>query len=99
MPLSEIMQIATFYKTFSLTPKGRHEVHVCMGLSCHLRGAQDLLDTVAAIDRNQAGRDDSGFKVQPGVRATAWAAVASGPEIVIDGNHHGRIAPEMWKTY
>ena len=37
VPLSRIMQIATFYKTFSLVPKGRHEVHVCTGSACHKR--------------------------------------------------------------
>lgn len=36
VPLSRVMQIASFYKTFSLTPKGRHEVHVCTGTSCHV---------------------------------------------------------------
>lgn len=38
VPLSRVIQIASFYKTFRLTPKGRHEIHVCNGTSCHLRG-------------------------------------------------------------
>ena len=40
IPFSRVLRIATLYKTFSLTPKGRHEVHVCTGISCHLRGAK-----------------------------------------------------------
>ena len=42
VPFAKVMQIASFYKTFSLTPKGRHEVHVCTGMTCHLRGAAKL---------------------------------------------------------
>ena len=42
VPFSKVMQIASFYKAFSLTPKGRHEVHVCTGMTCHLRGAAKL---------------------------------------------------------
>jgi NADH-quinone oxidoreductase subunit E len=39
VPFSQVMQIASFYKTFSLTPKGRHEVHVCTGMTCHPKAA------------------------------------------------------------
>ena len=39
VPLTRIQHIATFYKAFSLVPKGRHEIHVCMGTACHVRGA------------------------------------------------------------
>ena len=46
VPMSRIQHIATFYKAFSLVPKGRHEVHVCTGTACHVRGAQRVLDAV-----------------------------------------------------
>jgi len=39
VPLTRILHIATFYKAFSLVPKGRHEVHICVGTACHVRGA------------------------------------------------------------
>ena len=35
-----------YYKAFSLVPKGRHKVHICMGTACHVRGATRVLDTV-----------------------------------------------------
>ena len=44
VPMSRIRHIATFYKAFSLVPRGRHEVHVCMGTACHVRGSRLLLD-------------------------------------------------------
>jgi NADH-quinone oxidoreductase subunit E len=46
VPLTRIQHIATFYKAFSLVPKGRHEIHICMGTACHVRGATRVLDTV-----------------------------------------------------
>ena len=42
VPMSQIQHITTFYKSFSLVPRGRHEVHVCMGTACHVRGAQRI---------------------------------------------------------
>ena len=46
VPLTRIQHIATFYKAFSLVPKGRHEIHICVGTACHVRGATRILDTV-----------------------------------------------------
>ncbi|OQW98116.1 MAG: NAD(P)H-dependent oxidoreductase subunit E, partial [Desulfobacteraceae bacterium A6] len=39
VPFTRIQHIATFYKAFSLVPKGRHGIHICMGTACHVRGA------------------------------------------------------------
>jgi len=47
VPLPRIYQIATFYKAFSLTNRGRHLVTVCMGTACHVRGATTLLDRIS----------------------------------------------------
>src|SRR5512139_507596 len=46
VPLNRVQHIITFYKAFSLVPKGRHEIHVCTVTACHVRGAQRLLDSV-----------------------------------------------------
>ena len=39
VPISRVYEVVTFYKAFSLVPKGRHEINVCMGTACHVRGA------------------------------------------------------------
>ena len=62
MPLSRIQHIATFYKAFSLVPKGRHEVHVCMGTACHVRGAPRVLDTVQDLTGIKPGETDVDLK-------------------------------------
>ncbi|MDH5715543.1 MAG: NAD(P)H-dependent oxidoreductase subunit E, partial [Candidatus Aminicenantes bacterium] len=46
VPLNQIQHVATFYKAFSLVPRGRHEIQICMGTACHIRGSPRVLDTV-----------------------------------------------------
>jgi len=47
VPLNHVYNIATFYKHFSVLPKGRHSITVCLGTACHVRGAVRLLDRVS----------------------------------------------------
>lgn len=102
VPLSRVMQIATFYKTFSLTPKGRHEIHVCSGTSCHVRGSQGLLGRVQDLVGIRPGETDADarFSLEKG---NCLGCCTLGPEIVVDGNHHARVAPdkadEVLKNY
>jgi NADH-quinone oxidoreductase subunit E len=93
VPLSRVMQISSFYKTFSLTPKGRHEIHVCNGTSCHLRGADHLLDSVQELIGIRPGEmdADSKFSLETG---NCLGCCTLGPEMIIDGEHHGRISPD-----
>ena len=44
IPLEHILRIATFYKAFSLKPRGKHIITVCTGTACHVKGAQRILD-------------------------------------------------------
>ena len=92
VPFSRVMQIASFYKTFSLKPKGRHEVHVCTGTSCHLRGAAKVLDSVQRLTGIKPGETDgeSRFSLETG---NCLGSCSIGPEIIVDGTHHGRMTP------
>jgi NADH:ubiquinone oxidoreductase subunit E/coenzyme F420-reducing hydrogenase delta subunit len=102
VPLNRVMQIASFYKTFSLTPKGRHEIHVCNGTSCHLRGSERLLESVQALIGIRPGEmdADSRFSLDTG---NCLGCCTLGPEIIVDGQHHGRISParveDLLKNY
>ena len=62
VPLTRIQHIATFYKAFSLVPKGRHEIHLCMGTACHVRGATRVLDTVQDLTGIKPGETDLDLK-------------------------------------
>src|SRR5437879_7709749 len=46
VPLTEVYQVATFYRCFSLVPRGKHVIQVCLGTACHVRGAPRVLDRV-----------------------------------------------------
>ncbi len=93
VPLSEILHIVTFYKTFSLVPTGRHEIHVCTGSSCHVRGAQHILEKVQDLVGIKPGETspDSKFSLQAG---NCLGCCSLGPEMVVDGKHYSRITPD-----
>lgn len=102
VPLSRVMQIASFYKTFSLTPKGRHEVHVCTGTSCHVRGASLLLATLQDLIGIRPGETDASATFSLG-GGNCLGCCTLGPEIVVDGKHYGRLIPakleDVLKSY
>ena len=59
-PLSEIYRIATFYNAFSLEPKGRNIIRICIGTSCYVKGGQRILETAErklGIKVGQATKD------------------------------------------
>ena len=49
LPISEIYGIATFYAQFSLAPKGKYNISVCLGTACYVKGAQALVDKITSI--------------------------------------------------
>jgi NADH-quinone oxidoreductase subunit E len=91
-PFSRVMRIATMYKTFSLTPKGRNEVQVCNGISCHLRGAKRLMAEVERVTGIKAGETDAHWRFS--LQAGACLGTCSiGPEVIVNGTHHARMTP------
>ena len=92
VPMSKIKHITTFYKSFSLVPKGRHEVHVCMGTACHVRGAQRVLDTVQDQTGIKPGETDIDLKFSLET-VNCLGCCALGPVMVVNGEYHGNIAP------
>ncbi len=91
-PMSRIRHIATFYKTFSLAPKGRHEVQVCMGTACHVRGAPRILDTVQDDLGIRPGETDPTLKFSLDT-VNCLGCCALGPVLVVDGRTHGKLSP------
>jgi NADH-quinone oxidoreductase subunit E len=92
VPLNRIQHIATFYKAFSLVPKGRHEIHVCVGTACHVRGAQRVLDRVQDLTGISPGETDLDMKFSLET-VNCLGCCALGPVMVIDGEYHGKMAP------
>ena len=92
VPLNQIQHIATFYKAFSLIPEGHHEIHICNGTSCHVRGSPRVLDKVQDLIGIGPGEIDSELKFSLEA-VTCRGCCASGPVMVIDGKYHGSMDP------
>ena len=92
VPLNRIQHIVTFYKAFSLVPKGRHEVHVCTGTACHVRGAPRLLDSVQDLIGIRPGETDLDLKFTLET-VNCVGCCALGPVMIVDGEYHGKMAP------
>jgi NADH-quinone oxidoreductase subunit E len=90
IPLSRAFSIATFYKAFSLEPRGRHVANVCMGTACHVRGGPRILEKVEQVLGIGAGETtpDHRFSLE---RVNCLGCCALGPVIVVDGEAHGKL--------
>ena len=102
VPLTRIQHIATFYKAFSLVPKGRHEIHICMGTACHVRGATRVLDTVQDLTGIKPGETDVDLKFSLET-VNCLGCCTLGPVMEVDGKTHGNMAPaetaDVLKSY
>jgi NADH-quinone oxidoreductase subunit E len=90
VPLTRIQHIATFYKAFSLVPKGQHEIHICMGTACHVRGAPRILDAVQDFTGIKPGETDLDLKFSLET-VNCLGCCALGPVMEIDGKTHGKM--------
>ncbi len=90
LPKSQIYSAATFYKSFSLEPRGKHKIDICEGTACHIRGASLLMNQVSDELGIKAGATtaDGEFTLES---VHCVGACAMGPVVVIDGTYHGNI--------
>lgn len=91
IPLSQACQVATFYKAFSLQPRGKHLIHVCLGTACHVRGGVRIVEEIGRVIAIKPGEttDDQQFTLET---VNCLGACALGPMLVIDGQYHGKMA-------
>lgn len=102
VPMSRVMHVATFYKAFSLVPKGRHEINICMGTACHVRGAPRVLDVVEKLTGIRPGETDRDMKFSLDT-VNCLGCCALGPVMEVDREQLGKLAPskaaELLKKY
>lgn len=96
VPLSQVYSVATFFKAFSLEPRGRHLVHVCLGTACHVRGAPRVLDKIERDLGIKAGETtrDNRFTVE---RVNCVGACALGPMMIVNGQYSGEMTTDKVK--
>ncbi|MFA5365883.1 MAG: NAD(P)H-dependent oxidoreductase subunit E [Candidatus Bathyarchaeia archaeon] len=90
IPISNVYETATFYKAFSLAPRGKHVIKVCMGTSCKVRGADmiyDRIHRILGIERGETTPDGK-FSLET---VNCVGCCALGPTITIDEEFHGNL--------
>ena len=93
VPLSKVEHIATFYKSLNTIPEGRHQVHVCNGTTCHLRGSGRVIEAVQDLTGIRPGETDAELKFSLDA-VTCMGNCASGPVMTVDGKQVGKMTPD-----
>ena len=90
IPLINVYSVATFYKSFTLKPRGKHLITVCQGTACHVRGTPDVLNEIGKRLKIEVGdtTPDNNFTLET-VRCLGTCAI--GPVITIDGKYYGQM--------
>jgi NADH-quinone oxidoreductase subunit E len=88
IPLSKIFSAATFYNAFSLNPKGKKVIRLCVGTACHIRGAKLLQEQLENLLKIKAGEttDDLEFSIEV---VACVGACAMAPVVIVNDKYHG----------
>ena len=93
LPLSQVFSVATFFQAFSLKPRGRHVVTVCLGTACHVKGGQRLVDKMERDYHLKPGEttEDEKFTLET---VNCLGCCALGPVLVVDGKYNSQVTPD-----
>jgi NADH:ubiquinone oxidoreductase subunit E len=96
IPLSELYGIMSFYSFFSMVPKGKYVIQVCLGTSCYVKGGQKIVDTLNKDFGLETGgiTPDGKFSLQI-VRCIGCCGLS--PMLAINENVHRKIKPSQLK--
>ncbi len=90
VPLARLYHIATFYRSFSLTPRGKFEIQVCIGTACHVKGAPLIVDAFARELKIESGETtDNGLFTLEGVRCLGCCSLA--PVVTIGDDLYSKV--------
>ena len=90
VPIARIYAVATFFKAFSLKPRGENIINVCMGTACHVRGAKQVVDEMERSLGISAGETTKDGKVTLET-VNCLGCCAMGPVAVVNGEYHGEM--------
>jgi NADH-quinone oxidoreductase subunit E len=97
IPLTQVYSVASFFKTFSLKPRGRHLINVCLGTACHVRGAVRVLEEIERRLGIKAGETTKDLKYTLET-VNCVGACALGPIVIIDGKYSGQMKTDKLKN-
>ncbi len=92
MDIREIYGVATFYKSFSLIPKGKHSITLCMGTACHVRGGPKILRELKNLLHIEPGETTPDRKFSLNV-VNCLGVCAIGPVMMVDRKFYGEMNP------
>ena len=93
LPVSEILGVVTFYHYFTMQPRGRHTVNVCLGTACYVRGAKKVMETLTHDLGIKMGETTPDRRFSLTVQR-CFGACGLAPVIMIDKDVHGRVTPK-----
>jgi NADH-quinone oxidoreductase subunit E len=90
LPLIQVYSVASFFKAFSLEPRGKHTIHMCLGTACHVRRAPAVLNELERELGIKSGQttDDMQFTLET---VNCLGACALGPIVVVDEKYYGQM--------
>ena len=96
LPLSRVYGVVTFYSFFTMTPRGKHTVRVCLGTACYVRGGKALAEALQKQFGIKEGETtaDRLFTLES---VRCLGACGLGPVVVVDEDVHGRVKPAKIK--
>ena len=96
LPLSRVYGVVTFYSFFTMTPRGKHTVRVCLGTACYVRGGKTIAKNIEKVLGIKEGEttEDRLFTYES---VRCLGACGLGPVVVIDDEIHGRMKPAKVK--
>jgi NADH-quinone oxidoreductase subunit E/NADP-reducing hydrogenase subunit HndA len=97
VPVAKIFGVVTFYSFFTMTPKGKHPISICMGTACYVRGAEKVLDEFKKELGLQVGQttNDGKFSLSS-LRCVGACGLA--PVVLVGDKTYGRVAPDDVKN-
>lgn len=97
VPVAKIYGVVTFYSFFTMTPKGKHPISICMGTACYVRGAEKVLDEFKKELSLQVGQTSKDGKFSlSSLRCVGACGLA--PVVLIGDKTYGRVAPDDVKN-
>ena len=93
IPMEKVYGVATFYAQFSMSPKGEHEVSVCLGTACYVKGAGDIFDKVSEELQIGDGEctPDGKFSLDS---CRCVGACGLAPVVIVGGDVYGKMTPD-----
>ena len=93
MPCSRVYAVANFYGAFSLKPRGKHLIRVCMGTACHLRGSPKIMDLLSSkFGVEDGGTSSDGYFSVEAVNCLGACALA--PVVAVDDKYYDGVSPD-----